>query len=332
MNRGDHRPGDHLDDWLISQRAALLADVIRCMDVDTGLREILIASHHAALLDVITDELDTENGLATILATFGPTVPGTAAEPSNANSMPHEGVQAPHIRLLDRRTRASHRTRLSIRLNSSWLISLAACLIAAVVIGVITRSAPGNTGGGGSTLSTGTSIDDSELGATYTPDHTPTPVTAGALPTGRNPPAGYQWVQGPAGLQTVAPLGWLTEPKVGPGASQRTDPTHPDRYVKFGASRAPSGLNIQDSYMRYENSFGTNTSGYRRITLAAATYGDHEAVEWEFEQKIQGQLVHKRSLYWRANGNEYFVLASGPTAEWNSMRPIYNAMVANSSP
>jgi hypothetical protein len=42
------------------------------------------------------------------------------------------------------------------------------------------------------------------------------------------------------------------------------------------------------------------------------------------------QRVH--ALYWLVDGVEYFLFVSGPDAESSRMKPIYDAMVANSRP
>jgi hypothetical protein len=55
-------------------------------------------------------------------------------------------------------------------------------------------------------------------------------------------------------------------------------------------------------------------------------------VEWEFlhDDGRGTQRVH--ALYWLVDGTEYFVFVSGPDEQWARMKPVYDAMVANSRP
>lgn len=171
--------------------------------------------------------------------------------------------------------------------------------------------------------------DDSGTTGTTTSTTRP-PSTSVHTPTSA-PPAGYQQVSGPAGLRTVIPAGWRSMKTTGPGALLAVDPADSVRYVKYGGSRAPD-LAIEASHIQYENGFATRAVEYRRIALSSATYGGHDAVEWEFEHHDGSNLVHVRSLYWRAGGTEYFVLAAAPATRWPQMQPVYEAMVANATP
>ena len=80
------------------------------------------------------------------------------------------------------------------------------------------------------------------------------------------------------------------------------------------------------------HTFAVRATDYHRITLSSASYGGHDAVEWEFEDREGANVMHVRSLYWRAGGKEYFVLASAPAPRWAQMQPIYDTMVANATP
>jgi hypothetical protein len=168
--------------------------------------------------------------------------------------------------------------------------------------------------------------DDSGLGRPKTTTPAPTPK-----PTAPAAPAGYQLVSGPAGLRTAIPAGWPSTKTTGPGAVQATDPVDAVRFVKYGGSPAP-GVAIEPSHVQYENGFATRAAQYKRITLSSASYGGHDAVEWEFEHRDGANLMHVRSLYWRAEGAEYFVMAAAPAARWAQMQPIYETMVANATP
>ncbi|WP_433527758.1 hypothetical protein ACQPZ2_44025 (plasmid) [Nocardia pseudovaccinii] len=59
--------GTALDQWLIAQRDALDADLATVLDLEAGLREVLIAAQYEVLDDDLGDVLDLESGLAAIV-------------------------------------------------------------------------------------------------------------------------------------------------------------------------------------------------------------------------------------------------------------------------
>ena len=175
-----------------------------------------------------------------------------------------------------------------------------------------------------------TSSADPDDSGTASGTTTTAPPTSKATPTTVAPP-GFQQVTGPAGLRTVIPAGWRSSRTTGPGAMQATDPADTVRYVKYGGSSAPE-VSIESSHIQYENLFASRAADYKRLILNSADYDGHDAVEWEFEHREGPNLMHVRSLYWRAEGKEYFVLAAAPAATWPTMQPIYTAMVENATP
>jgi hypothetical protein len=109
------------------------------------------------------------------------------------------------------------------------------------------------------------------------------------------------------------------------------DPSDPARIVGFGGARA-SSKDIVRVHVRYEADFVTRTVDYRRLGLNSATYGGHPAVEWEFHHRDGRGVQRVHALYWLVDGVEYFVFASAPDEQWTRMKPVYDAMVANSRP
>jgi hypothetical protein len=109
------------------------------------------------------------------------------------------------------------------------------------------------------------------------------------------------------------------------------DPSDPSRVVGYGGAEAQSE-DIVATHLAYEESFGRRTTGYHRVDLNSATYGGHKAVEWEFLQRDGGGVQRVHALYWLVDGIEYFVFASSPDRQWSRMKPVYDAMVAGSSP
>lgn len=145
-------------------------------------------------------------------------------------------------------------------------------------------------------------------------------------------PTGFQFVSGPANVQTVIPIGWQTVTAGGPGAMRASDPSDAGRMVGYGGARAES-TDLVETRLAEETSFAERTASYERIDLTRASYAGHTAVEWEFTYDDGRGTQHVRALYWLVNEVEYFVAASGAEAVWETrMKPIYDAMVAHSRP
>jgi hypothetical protein len=234
------------------------------------------------------------------------------------------------------------------RISSPWLAGTfaAAYLIGSILLGIALLTAPDDPAGGAAPAANTPGYEYRPMPATPAPPPSPeestrpgdlssTEATITVAPPSPPPPpaapAGFRPVRGPAGLRTVIPDGWPAMPSAGPGADQATDPDNATHYVKYGGSAAPTA-GIESSHARYENGFAARTDGYRRIALASASYDGHAAVEWEFEHRDATGVRHVRSLYWRSDGKEYFLLAAAPAAQWEQMKPVYDAMVANADP
>lgn len=160
---------------------------------------------------------------------------------------------------------------------------------------------------------------------TYVADKDPRDTTT------RPPPQGFQRVAGPASVQTVIPIGWRIARAGGPGAMRASDPSDAGRFLGYGG--APSATaDIVELRLLAETDFAARATDYKRLRLDSATYGGHPAVEWEYEHDDGSGPRHVCALYWLADDTQYFVYASGPAEQWSRMRPIYDAMVANSRP
>ncbi|MFL6142279.1 MAG: hypothetical protein ACJ72N_10500 [Labedaea sp.] len=245
------------------------------------------------------------------------------------------------------------------RVSSHWLASAIALayLIATSTLGVVLLSAPEQPvaapAGNAYDARTGATAGADSGASTGAPATTAPPSTSGPagsrVPTGpagaartstrAAPPAplpvtappGFRRVTGPAGVRTVIPAGWSSVRTTGPGAVQATDPAGTGGFVKYGGSAAP-GVGIDLTHVKYENDFATRAAEYSRIVLRSARYGGHDAVEWEFEHRDGPQVAHVKSIYWRAEGKEYFLLASAPATQWPQMKSVYDTMVANADP
>ena len=236
------------------------------------------------------------------------------------------------------------------RVSSHWLASAiaGAYLIASVTLGITLLSAPSPEQDTAAPAASTPGLyfdentpppyipdiaDDSRNGKLIAPTTTnPRPTTTTtAAPRIAPAPQGFQRVNGPAGVKTIIPDGWRPTRSTGPGAMQAVDPGGSGLYVKFGGSDAPA-LTIETDHVRYENDYAVRSQEYRRLELSSAVYAGHAAVRWEFEHRDGAVTAHVASLYWRAGGKEYFLLASAPAAQWPQMKQIYEAMVANSDP
>ncbi|WP_459709329.1 hypothetical protein [Actinophytocola sp. KF-1] len=201
-------------------------------------------------------------------------------------------------------------------LSSRWVAwaFAAAYLVVSAAVGAVLLTMPKNDAAG---------VEDP---ATYVSSDGASPTVASS-----SAPAGFQRVPGPEGLSTVIPDGWRAVSAGSPGALRAVDPSDPARVVGFGGARAASS-DIVRVHVAYESGFASRTVAYRRLDLNSATYGGHPAVEWEFQHRDGRGVQRVHALYWLVDGVEYFVFASAPAERWSRMKPVYDAMVANSRP
>jgi hypothetical protein len=202
--------------------------------------------------------------------------------------------------------------KLVARLSSRWVAwaFAAAYLVVSAAVGAVLLTMPKTDAAGASNPTTYIS--------------SPTVASSAA-------PAGFQEVRGPEGLSTVIPDGWRAGAAGGPGALRAVDPSDPARIVGFGGAPAASS-DIVRLHVSLESGFASRTVDYRRLRLNSATYGGHPAVEWEFQHRDGRGVQRVHALYWLVGRIEYFVFASGPDEAWSRMKPVYDAMVANSRP
>jgi hypothetical protein len=205
-------------------------------------------------------------------------------------------------------------------LSSRWLAVTCAglYLVVSAVVGAALLATPRPETGPGATEVPADVAERSENGITTT-------ITT------RPPPTGFQHVDGPERMRTVIPVGWRVAKGGAPGASRAADPADSARFVGFGGAPAPS-TDIAEAHAETESSFAERTTAYRRIELNRATYAGNPAVEWEYRHDDGTGTQHVRGLFWRVDGVEYFVFASAPESEWPRMRPVYDQMVAHSTP
>ncbi|WP_030913180.1 hypothetical protein [Streptosporangium amethystogenes] len=96
------RSDDAVDRLLEQHRRALVDDLDTVLDVEAGLREVLLQSRHSSLVDDLDTVLDVEAGLTAILPVTSPPVtrPGpSAAEQDPAATERSLGLVDPQVRL-----------------------------------------------------------------------------------------------------------------------------------------------------------------------------------------------------------------------------------------
>jgi hypothetical protein len=142
---------------------------------------------------------------------------------------------------------------------------------------------------------------------------------------------GFREVTGPGGMTTYIPENWPTKVAPGPGAMQADDPAGTTRMLRYGGSTT----DVTDSYdihADYERQFSANKVNYVSLRLERTTLRGMPAIDWEFEHDTDGVRRHVRSVYWLANGYEYFVYASAPVGIWPETQLILDVMTEYSTP
>jgi hypothetical protein len=141
----------------------------------------------------------------------------------------------------------------------------------------------------------------------------------------------YRQVTGAGGMTTHIPAHWPTTAAGGPGATQADDPMGSTRMLRYGGWATP----VTDSYpfhVDYERRFARSRTDYVSFRLERTTVRGMPAVDWEFEYDAPTGRRHVRSVYWLAQGHEYFVHASAPVPLWPETREIIGVMLDNSTP
>lgn len=77
-------PDATVDRWLRARHLAMGEDLIGLVDVEAGLREVLLQEHHAGVAEDLGAHLDVEAGLAAIVPTAGPPLITPAREEARA--------------------------------------------------------------------------------------------------------------------------------------------------------------------------------------------------------------------------------------------------------
>lgn len=164
------------------------------------------------------------------------------------------------------------------------------------------------------------------------PEAGPTTSHTDVTETSETPAAdGYQEVAGSSGMSTVIPVGWPQSRAPGPGSTQATDPSDADRFLRYGGSPVTEA-DTYSTHVTYQQTFAKSHNGFASIRLDRTTMHGAAAVDWEFEWNAPEGRRHVRSVYWLAQGNEYFVYASSLTDRWPQTQPILEEMITHANP
>jgi len=130
---------------------------------------------------------------------------------------------------------------------------------------------------------------------------------------------------------SVIPTGWQLKPCTSTDCAQADDPTDPARFLRLGASPAPSEspVSLQTAY---EKEFSAGRVNFQRVKLVAATHHGFAGVDWEFEYDLNGVRRHVKTLMWRANSQDNWVYASAELTRWPETRDIYDKMADVTTP
>ena len=132
-------------------------------------------------------------------------------------------------------------------------------------------------------------------------------------------------------MSTVVPAGWPSTRAPGPGALQATDPADANRFLRYGGSPVPD----QDTYpghVAYQRDFAKSHQAFQSIRLDETVVRGVPAVDWEFEWNAPEGRRHVHSIYWHAQGYEYFVYASSLAERWPQTEPILDVMLSHATP
>ncbi|MCG8920117.1 hypothetical protein L6E12_30535 [Actinokineospora sp. PR83] len=210
-------------------------------------------------------------------------------------------------------------------LSALALVVACACAgtLALATRGDGTTAAPLPPSGGADTTRTTTSTAGARRTTTESTSDTPTSATA--------LPPDFEVVTGANGMTTAIPVGATLNTRADGTATDATTPDAPDRVLRFGGALQEPG-DILTVHRAYAQQVAAQTADYREVELRETTYHGVPAVLWEYENTTSRGPRHSRSVYWRLNGVEYFLIASSTPSTWAETAAAFTVMVDNSTP
>lgn len=144
-------------------------------------------------------------------------------------------------------------------------------------------------------------------------------------------PNDCEQIDGPGGMTTCIPLGWPTKDTGNEGSAQADDPAGSTKFVRFGGS-PPAGPDSYTIHADYERGFAGRHTNFVSLRLEQTTLRGMPAIDWEFTYDAPEGPRHVRSVYWLAQGYEYFVYSSAPAALWPEGQQILDVMLDTATP
>ncbi|GAA4847418.1 hypothetical protein GCM10023235_25240 [Kitasatospora terrestris] len=220
--------------------------------------------------------------------------------------------------------------------------ALAAVLVAG---GVTFALAGGGSGGGADRTAVVDTTTPADAGTTDSPSYSPTtppstapgpstvtttvpapssPVvsrapslspTASAPATAAAAPAGYRWVDDPAGFRVAVPQDWTRSENNGQIDYSPDGGVH---LLRFGVTPGAT-KSSEEHFLELEQTVSTYPD-YQRILLAADVYQGRPGAAWEFTwtDAKQGTRHAVDQAFIATSGTEYAIYLSGPESDWTS--------------
>ncbi|MFG2820222.1 serine/threonine-protein kinase [Kitasatospora sp. NPDC048365] len=214
------------------------------------------------------------------------------------------------------------------------LLIVGGAIAAVLVAGGVTFAmvGGGSDGGGEAAVVAPSSPTDTYVSPSPTPTPTPEPSTATATATSTRTvttapsstaaasgstaaPAGYRWVDDPAGFRVAVPQGWTRSENNGQIDYSPDGGVH---LLRFGVTPGATKTS-EEHFLELEQTVSTYPD-YQRILLAADTYQGRPGAAWEFTwtDPKQGTRHAVDQAFIATSGTEYAIYLSGPESDWTS--------------
>lgn len=125
MSDPTSQPDHVVDRWLTDQRRAMVDDLAATLDLEAGLREVMIPARHADLVADLRDVLDVEDGLSAIV----PAIPDDSSEVGPEEAQPDLQLPTDLQELVRAIASASPTARLAMRIRPTLAFDRARALV-----------------------------------------------------------------------------------------------------------------------------------------------------------------------------------------------------------
>jgi hypothetical protein len=160
----------------------------------------------------------------------------------------------------------------------------------------------------------GTSDDGARSRSSTAPSSRPSPV-----------PEGFHEVsEKQLGVSFPVPDGW----KRAKASAQEVIYTDPTDLVRLSIGMVdPAGSHPVEHFADIEANTRKNYATYRRLRMQRSTFRGEPAAVWEFTFQGRARVFRAIDLgFGRAGGREYDIYLSAPDADWDTHRPVFDAV------